>query len=109
MDVMPSVGALSTWFPWLERHTPDAVGDIEYNLCIHEVNCKSHWRTHTPAHHIWKALKHLFWYAMGNGFEPHLTHAATRLLFALQLVYEANPGRFGTQTPGTHYGVGRHG
>lgn len=94
----------------IEKHVPDALGEVEHNLLIHDTAIMfkgrriggPNWRNRTSGHHVWKALKHLFWYAVGNGDEPHLTHAATRLLFALQLVFEqSNHNR-------AHYGVGRH-
>jgi hypothetical protein len=38
----------------------------------------------TPAHHINRALAHLEKLTAGDRSEPHLEHAATRLLLAIQ-------------------------
>jgi|SRR5580704_15559918 hypothetical protein len=43
------------------------------------------WRTHDSAYHVGRALKHLTAWEDGDDSEPHLSHAATRLLMALQL------------------------
>jgi hypothetical protein len=46
------------------------------------------WRTKNAAHHILHALKHCDAYFEGLTEEPHLAHAATRILMALQLELE---------------------
>ena len=48
----------------------------------------SRWRTHTIEHHLEHAATHIELYRKGDDSEPHLSHAATRLLFALELESE---------------------
>ena len=88
--------------PMMRENIYHAALDVEYNLSLHG-QMGQHWRLHSPAHHVWKALKHLLWYTIGNKREPHLTHAATRLLFAIQLCHERPPAR----QPWAIYGADR--
>ena len=46
------------------------------------------WRDHDAAYHADRALKHIEQWEAGDDSEPHLSHAATRLLMALQLDQE---------------------
>jgi hypothetical protein len=43
------------------------------------------WRSRPAAFHVKRARRHLDLLAMGDDSEPHLAHAATRLLMALTL------------------------
>jgi hypothetical protein len=43
------------------------------------------WKTQTIQQHLSHALIHIFRYFQGDKEEPHLSHAATRLLFALEI------------------------
>lgn len=43
------------------------------------------WKTQTIQQHLSHALLHIFKYFQGDKTEPHLSHAATRLLFALEI------------------------
>ncbi len=51
---------------------------------------REEWRTHDAAFHIGRALDHLHKYEDGDDEEPHISHAAVRILFALQLDEEGN-------------------
>lgn len=46
------------------------------------------WREHDPAFHADRAIRHIEKWESGDDSEPHLAHAATRLLMALQLDQE---------------------
>jgi len=46
------------------------------------------WRSHDAAWHADRAIKHIERWESGDDSEPHLSHAATRLLMALQLDQE---------------------
>ncbi len=46
------------------------------------------WRAYPPAFHVAKAERHVRLYREGDKSEPHLAHAATRLLMALELSCE---------------------
>ncbi len=49
------------------------------------------WRAYPPAFHIAKAERHLRLHREGDKSEPHLQHAATRLLMALELTGREQP------------------
>jgi hypothetical protein len=46
------------------------------------------WRRLSVAAHLWHAVVHIAMHLIGNRTEPHLAHAATRTLMALQLFRE---------------------
>jgi hypothetical protein len=46
------------------------------------------WRKRTVVSHLRHAITHCAMHAIGNRREPHLAHAATRVLMALQLFRE---------------------
>ena len=71
---------------WL--NIPDAIADMEYNLALHSTKFKQRWRERSVAGHVWKAIRHLVLFFVGNKSEPHICHALTRLAFAAQLAYE---------------------
>ena len=49
---------------------------------------RDEWKNHDAAYHADRALKHIEQWEAGDDSEPHLSHAATRLLMALQLDQE---------------------
>jgi hypothetical protein len=67
---------------------------IECVLHKHRRN-SGKWRAEAPIEHVVDhALAHIRQYVSGDRSEPHLEHAATRLLMALQLELErANGGK----------------
>lgn len=46
------------------------------------------WRKLSVAGHLWHAIGHIINHLAGNRREPHLAHATTRCLMALQLFRE---------------------
>jgi hypothetical protein len=49
---------------------------------------REEWREHDAEFHIGRALDHLHKHEDGDDEEPHASHAAVRILFALQLEEE---------------------
>ena len=70
-----------------------ALEAVERVLAENEPIHRSRWRTQTIAEHVRHAVVHLASWQAGDVTEPHLGHAATRLLFALQLAVGMDGGR----------------
>jgi hypothetical protein len=64
-----------------------AIDEVAIVLRDHR-NLHSRWRTLSVAAHLRHAVKHCAMHLIGNRREPHLAHAATRVLMALQLFRE---------------------
>lgn len=85
----------------LDQYIPDALGEVVCNLQMHAEGDPYRWRQRSVGYHLFKGTLHYLKYLIGNRSEAHLTHAATRFLFALQLAFE----RY--NLPGIHYFRGR--
>jgi hypothetical protein len=81
-----------------ERQQPvtDSTTNIDLRAALREIaktlreGCRTRdsWRDHDAAYHADRAIKHLEIWESGDDTEPHLAHAATALLMALQLESE---------------------
>ena len=49
---------------------------------------RGNWREHSQAYHADHAAAHIERWLAGDESEPHLAHAATRIMFALQIEEE---------------------
>jgi hypothetical protein len=67
-----------------EADLGSAVSEVVKVLRGHR-NLGSRWRRLSVASHLRHAVIHIAMHLLGNRREPHLAHAATRALMALQL------------------------
>lgn len=65
-----------------------ALSGIDRTMRLNERRKGDIWRRRTPGYHLRHAFFHLIFHYLRIGHEPHLNHAATRLLMALQLEEE---------------------
>lgn len=61
---------------------------VERTMSLHNDKYQDKWRELSIGHHLYRAGRHLVLYAIGNKSEPHIAHAATRLMMAAQLSFE---------------------
>lgn len=79
-----------------QTQSSDSTTSVDLRLALREVantlkeGCRTRdsWRDHDAAFHADRAIAHLEKWESGDDSEPHLSHAATRLLMALQLNQE---------------------
>jgi hypothetical protein len=64
-----------------------ALDEVRRVLMNHR-NLGGRWRKLSVVSHLRHAITHCAMHAIGNRREPHLAHAATRVLMALQLFRE---------------------